>query len=134
MNTSINVNRLQLFTDALQSGQYDKGELLFHNPEYNTWCALGVAIDVYFDNTQNGYWEVQSPATKTAAIVLPGKTEHYIFMPEPVKEWYGFSTQDTYDIIDLNDTDHSFYDIATQLQTKYNIAPNKRKKQQRRKK
>lgn len=41
------MNPVDLWTAALESGEYTQGQYSLHNTVNNTWCCLGVACDLY---------------------------------------------------------------------------------------
>ena len=116
---------------ALRSGEYEQGlgSLKFDNK----YCCLGVACDLFLKSEGRASWEEHEHASWFR--ILDNQRgdgvddSSDVFLPTEVKEWLGlsnhegkFTWRETIEkedyhgndsLIDLNDNDSSFEDIAT---------------------
>jgi len=112
-----NANRIRLWYRALLKATDQTRECL---KDENGRCCLGVACDVYKQNTGKGYWEDNDGALKFQG---EGDT-----LPLEVQEWFGLESCDPYlnhDGLDktassLNDSEKlSFREIAECVRDTY---------------
>tara|TARA_B100000749_G_C18185553_1_gene365675 strand:+ start:213 stop:635 length:423 start_codon:yes stop_codon:yes gene_type:complete len=120
------------WVDALRSGGYAQGigSLKFDGK----FCCLGVACDLFMKSEGRGVWDRRDNERASWFQVLDENGEvtvgdsSDVYLPEEVKEWLGlsnaegkFTWRETIEkedyhgndsLIDLNDNDSSFEDIA----------------------
>ena len=102
----------------LKNNTYKQGYEQLYDEDTDTYCIGGVLIDIYMKQTNNGFWQRNPTGRYTSAILNIGKEQqHYcITIPKCVLDWYGFSNLDMIDLIDKNDTEHTFTNLATYIQ------------------
>ena len=81
--------RRKLLTDALRSGEYEQGlgQLRIVSEESEThdkFCCLGVACEIFRIQTNTGQWN-------NSHFVAISNQAWRCCMPDPVRDWYGFS-------------------------------------------
>lgn len=104
---------------ALRSGDYRQTKgCLFDDQGY---CCLGVACDVFHQDTGQGEWEL------TDAFILRGESQE-TYPPAEVMEYFGiatysptvlFSSSAKKEVAALNDEGYSFEKIANLLEATY---------------
>lgn len=118
----MNREHVQLWIDALRSGKYKKLRNALHRDD--RFCALGVACEVYREQTGRGEW---APADMHALrLFIDGETGTRSFCAPPaaVSRWYGLNTEwneKVRAIIILNDSKRArFATIAKYLEKALN--------------
>ena len=121
-----NKERIQLWIDALRSGEYTQIQGALRQPD--GYCCLGVACDIYHTVTGLGYWGVGAGPHRYAF------TQFSADLPPQVVQWFGLEASDPklhlaepeppYDreqyITNLNDIlGKSFKEIADLIEAKY---------------
>lgn len=139
--------RVRKLLAALRSGEYIQGEAAMHvcNGEA-TWCCLGVACEVFRQETGRGTWEHDDKhrsMKEGAKVFTLGEYASPGYPPGAVLEWFGFPPTDPNNVsgdvaqdIDLprakmpndqqsarasrmNDSSQSFETIADAIEEEY---------------
>jgi hypothetical protein len=109
-------NRRVLLVQRLRSGEYQQARNTLHDD--SGFCCLGVACDVFRIEAKEGSWKDHGDIGYRFTI---SGTSNYQDMPEPVRQWYGFTSATgsyrTHDLIlktlsNDNDFGQSFAQIA----------------------
>lgn len=106
MIDEVNKYRVQLLVDALRSGEFEQatGKLtLIDEFGDESHCCLGVACVVYMRNGGDLKTSVMEECRPGDTRIYGGATE---FLPDPVIDWYGFSSCNPTIIIDDDDGWH----------------------------
>ena len=90
--TEVNTEPVALLADALESGEFPKGTRALHVlPDGNTpegFCCLGVACVVAM---RNGL-ELETSERSVLMRKLEFFAGEHSYLPQQVREWYGFSS------------------------------------------
>jgi hypothetical protein len=107
--------RIELLARALESGRFKQGtgRLKISRGDEEFFCCLGVACEIYRQESGVGYWSA------SGMFVTP-KDGSALHIPTDVFEWYGFQEQNieievngiTGDAAAYNDHGASFVQIA----------------------
>lgn len=110
------MNRIQLFINALRSGEFQQGRQRLHRD--NTFCCLGVACELYRRETGKGEWVHNSHMDCEGMRFkhLPNDLDAISFMPQPVYAWFGFPFADPL----LNTGGGNFIYTASEMNDKLN--------------
>jgi hypothetical protein len=121
----MNLRIKALWLNALINGKYTQGFLTLRRAENDTFCAMGVLVDLYQQETKDGQW--QNYGYEVTRLVDPekakklGETQQLVFtsaLPDFVKEW---AELDRYtSVVRMNDLNKaSFDDIAHHISAEY---------------
>lgn len=132
--TPLRVDRMEAWISALESGQYRQIKSILHDDTADGFCAFGVAVDLYAEQTGKIAWgrPIPAPVGKQKArpiLHLKGNSsipEGSPFSPPlEVVDWYGLLTvkEPLQKIFLMNDGDEveskSFPEIAIYLKETY---------------
>lgn len=123
--------RIKLWTDALLSGKHSqtqgrlKGKSVEGSKHKIGLCCLGVACEVYRQETKRGRWNINEEGQRAFILkYTESELEKYGYegnegtrikkniiratgtLPEIVRHWFGIKAGDTDCLVDLND--HSY--------------------------
>ena len=110
--------RLRQLINALSINKYKQGVLALYNSNTTEWCWGGVAIDIYFENTHQGYWEAKDDSIYGVAHFTQESRTAYVHVPVEVLKWYGLDLEESMTLTDMNDTESTFKQIADVLSRK----------------
>jgi hypothetical protein len=98
----IHRERLALGLSALESGRYPQGTGCIHL-DNDSYCCLGVFCDVYRIVTGRGRWAtgkgeygptIDFIAEEGEDAETPERRRSANYLPDAVREWYGFAAND----------------------------------------
>ncbi len=107
--------RLRKLINALTNNKYKQGVELLYNTTTTEWCWGGVAIDIYFNDTHQGYWEAKENSKYGVATITQTGEKYKVHVPIDVLNWYGLTLEEHNMLTDMNDTEHTFKQIATAI-------------------
>ena len=113
--TSKQKQRLRNLVNALSTNKYKQGVEMLYNTQTTEWCWGGVAIDVYFDHTHQGYWEAPEDSKYGIAHLTKAGEDYRVHVPLEILSWYGLTEDDSIKLTDMNDTEHTFKQIASTI-------------------
>ena len=131
----MNKERIKLLVDALRSGKYQQGRKTLRSGD-NKFCCLGVACDIYHQQTGLGEWKPNED-NRFAYFEAPharyGMNASYQVLPDGVIEWYGFNSSNPSIKVEsnndvaaqINDDGASFETIAKGFEEQYLNEPKK---------
>lgn len=118
--------RIRLLVKALRSGKYKQNKGSLASRDLTSFCCLGVACNVYKDNTKKGHWELGTNDTSIFVAGLDTYNQNKEVLPTRVMRWFGFDEKDPIISSDshttaseLNDEGESFKVIADMFEKKY---------------
>ena len=104
--------RLQQLVHALCSNKYKQGTEMLYNATTTELCWGGVAIDIYFNKTHQGYWEAKEDSKYYIATLTQTGEKYRVHVPQEVLNWYGLTWNECAKLSDMNDTESTFRQIA----------------------
>ena len=104
--------RLRTLINALTNNKYKQGVEMLYNTTTTEWCWGGVAIDIYFNNTHQGYWEAKEDSKYGVAAITQTGEKYKVHVPIDVLNWYGITLEEHNMLTDMNDTEQTFKQIA----------------------
>lgn len=78
--------RRKKWADALRSGKYEQGKGCLRN--YEHFCCLGVACDLYMNETSDGEWIPYQQKIGRYSF-----KEHFGAVPDQVMEYFGLKNE-----------------------------------------
>jgi hypothetical protein len=90
-------DNIKAWVAALRSGQYKQTKEVLFNPETRGMCCLGVACDLYAEETGDGWWERSDGGWVSDGDIfyIDGDDGVYdILPPSRVAQWVGLSDPD----------------------------------------
>lgn len=124
---------IQMWVDALRSGEYKQGKGVLHakTKRGDRFCCLGVACDLYQKHGPGDLIVTERISHDLSKDYVNYKYDDQTgHLPEKVKEWLGVDSSFQYELIDMNDgtyheqckgkaTSRRFPTIANHIEAKH---------------